>query len=115
MYQPKASETGKEKTMNITNPTITAAMETAKMDAVMVAREISDYDNPQAVAALKAAGNAGGGNAMADHKARALAVAWINGNEAAALDIINARIARRAAKAAQPVIAAVARGLRGED
>lgn len=80
--------------------TIKDAMDKAEMDAIMVMEGSSDYDSAEALAAWRAIGKAEkSGNAVAAYNARLACEEWINKHENDAMQIINKRIAARAARA----------------
>jgi len=81
---------------------ITEAMQRAKMDAIMVMEQATDYTSPEAAAAwakkIKAERS---GNAWDAANARTACARWIETHEAEAMEIISKRIASRAARAAR--------------
>lgn len=84
---------------------ITEAMKAAEMDEVMVVGQAADtvtldYDNPITLAAFRAIQRSERTDHPVDqHKAKLACAAWMDANEAAAMQIINKRIRARAAQA----------------
>ena len=81
--------------------TTTEAMRRAEMDEIMVMEQSTDYTSSEAAAArLKMSKANRSGNAWDTANARAACGKWMETHEAEAMQIIDKRIAARAARAA---------------